>query len=94
MIRVDSYDIDEGNVGDWFCYHMTSPYILPPGFCSQNSIPVIPPKGYDVATFDWADYLVDAGAIAAPCSLFNRVSLFTIKMIFPPFFNPFSLYLF
>src|SRR6218665_1611371 len=30
---------------EWFCYHVTSPYILPMGFCKINNLELTPPKG-------------------------------------------------
>ncbi|XP_075224784.1 polycomb protein Sfmbt-like isoform X3 [Lycorma delicatula] len=71
MIRIDSYDEDP-SCSDWFCYHMTSPCILPAGFCHMNNIPLTPPKGYDSTTFDWQDYLLSTGNMTAPFNLFNR----------------------
>ncbi|XP_054260917.1 polycomb protein Sfmbt isoform X2 [Macrosteles quadrilineatus] len=70
MIRVDSYEDIGGK--DWFCYHMSSPYIFPAGFCASNSIPLSPPKAWENAQFDWAEYLKTTGTTAAPLHLFNR----------------------
>ena len=36
MIRIDSYDTDVDG-SHWFCYHATSPYIFPAGFCQVDS---------------------------------------------------------
>lgn len=71
MIRIDSYDADATGA-DWFCYHISSPCIFPAGFCASNSIPLTPPKGYEVATFQWDTYLRDTNNIAASVHLFNR----------------------
>ena len=37
MIRIDGYEKDPTG-GDWFCYHTSSPFIFPPGFCDRNNI--------------------------------------------------------
>jgi hypothetical protein len=37
MIRIDGYEKDPTG-GDWFCYHSSSPFIFPPGFCERNNI--------------------------------------------------------
>jgi len=73
MIRIDSYDA-EATGADWFCYHSTSPYIFPAGFCEMNSIPLTPPQGY-ADDFDWDMYLRKTGAVAVPLSLFNCVDM-------------------
>ncbi|XP_059479513.1 polycomb protein Sfmbt-like isoform X2 [Neocloeon triangulifer] len=75
MIRIDSYDPDTTGA-DWFCYHSTSPYIFPAGFCEMNSIPLTPPQGY-AEDFDWDFYLKKTGAIAVPLTLFNCVDMET-----------------
>ncbi|VDP10964.1 unnamed protein product [Soboliphyme baturini] len=36
---------------DSFCYHRTSPFIFPPGFCEANNIELTPPKGKLVLSF-------------------------------------------
>ncbi|XP_073989613.1 scm-related gene containing four mbt domains isoform X3 [Rhodnius prolixus] len=72
LIRIDSYEEDMNSPGsDWFCYHSSSACVLPPGFCNQNGITLTPPRGYDAATFDWADYLTETGSIPAPAELFD-----------------------
>ena len=42
MIRMDGYETDPSG-GDWFCYHGSSPFIFPPGFCERNNIKLKPP---------------------------------------------------
>jgi hypothetical protein len=37
MIRMDGYETDPTG-GDWFCYHGSSPFVFPPGFCDRNNI--------------------------------------------------------
>ena len=34
---MDGYESDPTG-GDWFCYHGSSPFVFPPGFCLRNSI--------------------------------------------------------
>ncbi|XP_065347744.1 polycomb protein Sfmbt isoform X2 [Cloeon dipterum] len=75
MIRIDSYDPDSTG-SDWFCYHSTSPYIFPAGFCEMNSIPLTPPQGY-ADDFDWDVYLRRTGAVAVPLTLFNCIDMET-----------------
>lgn len=73
MIRVNSYD-DETSVegSDWFCYHMSSPYIFAPGFCSAHGISLTPPKGYTHASFTWEQYCCDTSSVPAPPELFDQ----------------------
>ena len=42
MIRMDGYETDPSG-GDWFCYHGSSPFLFPPGFCERNNINLKPP---------------------------------------------------
>ena len=37
FIRMDGYESDPTG-GDWFCYHGSSPFVFPPGFCDRNNI--------------------------------------------------------
>lgn len=71
MIRIDSYDPDVSGA-DWFCYHEKSPCIFPVGFCLANQITLTPPKGYDLTTFTWDQYLVDTDSKPATEDLFHR----------------------
>lgn len=81
MIRVDSYDEVMGSEGsDWFCYHMSSPYIFPAGFCASHNITLSAPKGWDSSSFHWGEYLRSTGTTAAPTHLFNRVSVETKEL--------------
>ena len=34
---MDGYESDPTG-GDWFCYHGSSPFVFPPGFCDRNNI--------------------------------------------------------
>ncbi|KAK5644212.1 hypothetical protein RI129_008057 [Pyrocoelia pectoralis] len=67
MIRIDTYESDAtGN------YHrVLSPCIFPVGFCEQNNLTLIPPKGFTSQTFNWENYLSETGNIAVNASLFN-----------------------
>uniref|UniRef100_A0A182T321 FCS-type domain-containing protein n=1 Tax=Anopheles maculatus TaxID=74869 RepID=A0A182T321_9DIPT len=71
MVRIDSYDPDV-NGADWFCYHEKSPCIFPVGFCAKNSITLTPPKGYDLNTFTWEQYLLDTNSKPATEDIFHR----------------------
>lgn len=72
MIRIDSYPPDAAGA-DWFCYHSSSPCIFPPGFSQKNSIPLIPPKGYEKSLFTWDSYVEETSSVLAPESLFEKV---------------------
>jgi hypothetical protein len=37
VVRIDGYENDPSG-GDWFCYHTSSPMILPPGFSERHNI--------------------------------------------------------
>ncbi|XP_052866872.1 polycomb protein Sfmbt [Anopheles cruzii] len=71
MIRIDSYDPDV-NCTDWFCYHEKSPCIFPVGFCAKHNITLTPPKGYDLTTFTWDQYLLDTGSKPATEDIFHQ----------------------
>lgn len=71
MIRIDSYDPDVSGA-DWFCYHEKSPCIFPVGFCTVNQITLTPPKGYDLNSFTWEQYLIDTNSKPATEDLFHR----------------------
>ena len=71
MIRIDVYEpLVYGD--DWFCYHESSPYIFPVGFCKENNLELTPPKGYDTKTFNWDAYLKDTRNVPATPKLFKR----------------------
>lgn len=69
MIAIDGMSQSDGS--DWFCYHATSPCIFPAGFCQLNSLDLTVPPGYE-NKFDWASYLRECDAIAAPVQLFRK----------------------
>lgn len=71
MIRIDVYEpLVYGD--DWFCYHETSPYIFPVGFCAENDLDLTPPKGYDAHSFNWDGYLNSTRSVAATPNMFKR----------------------
>lgn len=69
MIGIDGSMCPTGS--DWFCYHATSPYIFPPGFCKKNNLKLTVPKPEE-GSFDWDEYLLKTGSRAAPSMLFNK----------------------
>jgi len=70
MIRMDGYETDPTG-GDWFCYHGSSPFVFPPGFCERNNIKLKVPAGFE-GDFLWMDYLKSNKSEAAPMSLFSH----------------------
>lgn len=74
MIGIDGSMAENGS--DWFCYHATSPYIFPVGFCEINGLPLTPPRNYK-GEFKWFDYLKQSRSQAAPVKLFDKVCLVT-----------------
>jgi len=68
MIRIDGYETDPTG-GDWFCYHTSSPFIFPPGFCDRNNIKLKVPAGFE-GSFNWIEYLASGNSKAAPVSIF------------------------
>lgn len=68
MIGIDGSMCPTGS--DWFCYHATSPYIFPAGFCKANNLKLTTPANDE--NFDWARYLKETGTKAAPPGLFNK----------------------
>lgn len=68
MIGIDGYMCPTGS--DWFCYHATSPYIFPTGFCKANNLELTNPT--NDKDFDWSKYLKESGARAAPPHLFTQ----------------------
>lgn len=69
MIGIDGSMCPTGS--DWFCYHATSPYIFPAGFCKENNLQLTTPN--NDKNFDWDKYLQETGSRAAPASLFNKL---------------------
>ncbi|CAG7704205.1 unnamed protein product [Allacma fusca] len=74
MIRVDCYEEDASG-SDWFCYHITSPYIFPCGFSAANGVVLTPPLGYAKDTFEWQKYLQSTNTKAAPLRNLKKTPL-------------------
>merc|ERR1719397_2279823 len=70
MIRMDGYESDPTG-GDWFCYHGSSPFVFPPGFCDRNNIKLKAPAGFD-GDFQWPEYIKTTKSEAAPMILFSH----------------------
>uniref|UniRef100_A0A3Q0RVV3 Scm like with four mbt domains 1 n=1 Tax=Amphilophus citrinellus TaxID=61819 RepID=A0A3Q0RVV3_AMPCI len=63
----DLCDIEESeSVGRSFLCHRDSPGIFPAQWSLKNGLPLSPPPGYQGPDFDWADYLKQCEAEAAP----------------------------
>nr|CAD7413853.1 unnamed protein product [Timema poppensis] len=78
MVSMDPYDVQEGPNNEGpngnFCYHISSPYIFPAGFCRTNSISLTAPHGYKDSEFDWDQFLAETHHRTVPVRLFIRVS--------------------
>ena len=82
MIRVDCYEEDPGSAGaDWFCYHITSPYIFPCGFAARHKLVLTPPHGYTKENFSWDDYLRKTTAKSVPPTLIKKVPYLTTAFL-------------
>uniref|UniRef100_A0A674NLC3 Scm like with four mbt domains 1 n=1 Tax=Takifugu rubripes TaxID=31033 RepID=A0A674NLC3_TAKRU len=57
-----------------FLCHRDSPGIFPAQWSLKNGVPLSPPPGYQGPDFDWADYLKQCEAEAAPQNCFPTVS--------------------
>lgn len=68
MIGIDGSMCPTGS--DWFCYHATSPYIFPTGYCKANNLVLSTPN--NDKNFDWSRYLQETGSKPASASLFPR----------------------
>nr|KAF6421188.1 Scm like with four mbt domains 1 [Molossus molossus] len=56
-----------------FVCHVNSPGIFPVQWSLKNGLHISPPPGYPGQDFDWADYLKQCGAEAAPQRCFPEV---------------------
>uniref|UniRef100_A0A7N6FK34 SAM domain-containing protein n=1 Tax=Anabas testudineus TaxID=64144 RepID=A0A7N6FK34_ANATE len=73
----DLCGIEESDgAGQAFLCHRDSPGIFPAQWSLKNGLPLSPPPGYQGPDFDWADYLKQCEAEAAPQHCFPDVSLF------------------
>lgn len=68
MIGIDGSMCPTGS--DWFCFHATSPYIFPAGFCQANNLELSNPL--NTKDFDWDQYLRDTRSRKAPAKLFTK----------------------
>ncbi|KFO25192.1 Scm-like with four MBT domains protein 1 [Fukomys damarensis] len=62
----------EGHARRSFVCHVNSPGIFPVQWSLKNGIHISPPPGYPSQDFDWADYLKQCGAEAAPQRCFPQ----------------------
>uniref|UniRef100_A0AAZ3Q6W0 SAM domain-containing protein n=1 Tax=Oncorhynchus tshawytscha TaxID=74940 RepID=A0AAZ3Q6W0_ONCTS len=68
LVKMDSLRGDDSGaegVGSFLC-HRDSPGIFPAQWSLKNGLPLSPPPGYQGQDFDWADYLKQCQAEAAP----------------------------
>uniref|UniRef100_A0A8C7M3X0 Scm like with four mbt domains 1 n=1 Tax=Oncorhynchus mykiss TaxID=8022 RepID=A0A8C7M3X0_ONCMY len=65
--------VSEGSGKSFLC-HRDSPGIFPAQWSLKNGLPLSPPPGYQGQDFDWADYLKQSEAEAAPHHCFPTVS--------------------
>uniref|UniRef100_A0A4W5NIW3 Scm like with four mbt domains 1 n=1 Tax=Hucho hucho TaxID=62062 RepID=A0A4W5NIW3_9TELE len=61
--------VSEGSGKSFLC-HRDSPGIFPAQWSLKNGLPLSPPPGYQGQDFDWADYLKQCEAEAAPQNCF------------------------
>ncbi|KAM9524006.1 scm-like with four MBT domains protein 1 isoform 1-T3 [Salvelinus alpinus] len=61
--------VSEGSGKSFLC-HRDSPGIFPAQWSLKNGLPLSPPPGYQGQDFDWADYLKQCDAEAAPQNCF------------------------
>uniref|UniRef100_A0AAX7SC66 SAM domain-containing protein n=1 Tax=Astatotilapia calliptera TaxID=8154 RepID=A0AAX7SC66_ASTCA len=68
LVTMDNLcDIEESeSAGRSFLCHRDSPGIFPAQWSLKNGLPLSPPPGYQGPDFDWADYLKQCEAEAAP----------------------------
>ncbi|XP_056462788.1 scm-like with four MBT domains protein 1 isoform X1 [Gadus chalcogrammus] len=78
LVKMDDLcGMDEGDGGGRsFLRHRESPGIFPVQWSLKNGLPLCPPRGYQGQDFDWADYLKQSEAEAAPQHCFSA-TLFT-----------------
>uniref|UniRef100_A0A8C7HBC2 Scm like with four mbt domains 1 n=1 Tax=Oncorhynchus kisutch TaxID=8019 RepID=A0A8C7HBC2_ONCKI len=68
LVKMDSLRGDDSRaegIGSFLC-HRDSPGIFPAQWSLKNGLPLSPPPGYQGQDFDWADYLKQCQAEAAP----------------------------
>lgn len=69
MIQIDDLRPDSTSSQSYIC-HVNSAGIFPVQWSLKNGLHLSPPPGYPGQDFDWADYLKQCGAEAAPQSCF------------------------
>lgn len=73
LVKIDDLRGDQGSEGSggrsFLCYR-DSPGIFPAQWSLKNGVPLQPPPGYQGQDFDWADYLKQCEAEAAPQQCF------------------------
>lgn len=69
MIEIDDLRPERATSQSYIC-HVNSAGIFPAQWSLKNGVHLSPPPGYPGQDFDWADYLKQCGAEAAPQSCF------------------------
>ncbi|NWI88646.1 SMBT1 protein, partial [Pitta sordida] len=73
MIEIDDLRPDRPTSRSYIC-HVNSAGIFPVQWSLKNGLNLSPPPGYPGQDFDWADYLKQCGAEAAPQSCFPSLT--------------------
>ncbi|XP_027556809.1 scm-like with four MBT domains protein 1 isoform X2 [Neopelma chrysocephalum] len=73
MIEIDDLRPDRPSNQSYVC-HVNSAGIFPVQWSLKNGLNLSPPPGYPGQDFDWADYLKQCGAEAAPQSCFPSLT--------------------
>ncbi|NXE63674.1 SMBT1 protein, partial [Calcarius ornatus] len=73
MIEIDDLRAERASSQRYVC-HLNSAGIFPVQWSLKNGLHLSPPPGYPGQDFDWADYLKQCGAEAAPQSCFPLLS--------------------
>ncbi|NXQ57982.1 SMBT1 protein, partial [Anthoscopus minutus] len=73
MIEIDDLRPERATSQRYVC-HINSAGILPVQWSLKNGLHLSPPPGYPGQDFDWADYLKQCGAEAAPQSCFPSLT--------------------
>ncbi|NWW15488.1 SMBT1 protein, partial [Falcunculus frontatus] len=73
MIEIDDLRPERGSSQRYVC-HVDSAGIFPVQWSLKNGLHLSPPPGYPGQDFDWADYLKQCGAEAAPQSCFPSLT--------------------
>ncbi|NWI39726.1 SMBT1 protein, partial [Picathartes gymnocephalus] len=73
LIEIDDLRPERGSSQHYVC-HLNSAGIFPVQWSLKNGLHLSPPPGYPGQDFDWADYLKQCGAEAAPQSCFPSLT--------------------